>query len=126
MKIYFSLLIAIIAFNCGCVSNSDDHSIIGKWKMTYTYADIGDGKENWIEANNKQPRIIEFKRNREFEDSQNDKTGHYELVDSTHITILPDDKSAPYKLTIINLTRDSLLLRANCIEGCGEKYVRIK
>src|SRR5688500_1823440 len=123
MKLVYNLMTILVVSSCQ-FSPGQSPAIVGKWKMTHFYADIGDGKGTWQEADKQNTRTIEFKKNGEFIDSQKDKTGKYALLDSTHVEI--KDNSQSYKMTIVELGTDLLVVKANCIEGCGEKYVRIK
>lgn len=38
-------------------------NIIGKWKLTETLMDIGDGKGNWVKSDTDESNFIEFKTN---------------------------------------------------------------
>jgi hypothetical protein len=125
--VYKLLLLTVLFCSCKLRSannaSQQESQLIGKWKMTQYYADIGDGKENWVEAD--KERTIEFKENGAFIDSEQANAGRYVLQDSIHIEIIPHDKTKTYKMQIIELNAKNLVLRANCIEGCGEKYVRV-
>ncbi|MCU7547545.1 lipocalin family protein [Chitinophagaceae bacterium LB-8] len=122
-------LILLTVLLCSCKLRSVHHTsqpaqLVGKWKMTQYYADIGDGKGNWQEAD--QQRTIEFRKDGVFIDSEHKNAGRYVLLDSTNIKVVPEDTTKAYNVKIIELNDTSLVLRPNCIEGCGEKYIRIK
>jgi hypothetical protein len=121
----FALFLILTMTACLMHNSNDENKLIGKWKMTSYYADIGDGKENWQAADEQRQRNIEFKKNGEFVDSENDQLTRFILKDSTHIVASSKDGLASFVMTIIQLTNKELHLRPNCIEGCGEKYVRV-
>ncbi len=112
--------------SCFLPGSNGNNKLTGNWKMVSYYADIGDGKEHWQTVNEQQQRTIEFKQNGEFIDSENDQLIRYVMRDSSRIDIISKDNPQPYTMTIIQLTDTKLQLRPNCIEGCGEKYEKIK
>lgn len=122
------LLVALIVIACSCKdsNSSRENRLQGRWQMVSSYADIGDGKASWREADSKNPRIIEFTTAGDYIDDSNNIRQKYVQQDSTHLQIIPVGQQMPFMITIIKLTEDSLELKPNCIEGCGEKYVRVK
>ena len=126
MKTIFLFLLSILATACTTTKNSGNATITGRWQLTHFYADIGDGKENWQPADTKQPRTIEFMGDSSYSDSGNKNLSKYILWDSTHIALMSRNNTDTVFMTIVELKKEELILRPNCIEGCGEKYKRIK
>jgi hypothetical protein len=120
-----ALLLLLFYLSCGHASENKQPSLYGKWKMVYSLADIGDGKATWREADMSDPRIITFTEKGEFIDNKTNRSQKFEFQDSTHINVLTDHGTGPFTFTIVKLTRDSLELRPNCIEACGEKFIKL-
>ena len=122
----FSTLAILIITGCQIPVKKGGLNIEGRWQLTDYYADIGDGKENWRKPDKNHTRTIEFKPKGEFVDSDNPDLTRFVLRDSVHLEISLKTADEPFTWTIVRLSSDRLELRPSCIEGCGEKYKRIK
>ena len=57
------LLTVVIFFIIGCEKSKqvENNSLVGKWKLTESYADPGDGSGTWQPADAAHPGYLEFK-----------------------------------------------------------------
>jgi hypothetical protein len=124
VKTLASLLLSF-CLSCGPAPENKQPTLHGRWKMVYNLADIGDGNATWRQADMNDPRIITFTEKGEFIDNKTGRSQKFEFQDSTHLNVFSDHGAAPFTFTIVKLTGDSLELRPNCIEACGEKFVRL-
>ncbi|MDB5201164.1 MAG: hypothetical protein JWQ27_573 [Ferruginibacter sp.] len=92
--------------------------------MTSALIDIGDGHGNWQPADPAHKRTIIFGADSSFQDTDNPELKNYRLKDAEHIVVSGGSNS--FQMTVVSLTADSLHLRPQCIEGCGEKFRRMK
>ncbi len=133
-------LFVLTVFIFSCSSNNDsqteDTELLGKWKLTEQLADPGDGSGVFVEINSY--RVIEF-----FSDdtvvvngdlchmssevgSQN--SGNFlELIDNEYYDgeIIPNDCNLNGWKIFYLLEENSLILWYPCIEGCGQKFIKI-
>jgi hypothetical protein len=125
--------LCLVGMSCTKETNTAKaNGLIGKWQLTETYADIGDGSSKYEAVEEGQVAIVEFKENGEFvrtiPASGEICTGTYTTKDDKEVSIEEKCKggtrSATY--TIATLSSTNLTLQNNaCIEGCGEKYIAI-
>src|SRR5687768_2070688 len=125
MKYLIAGFLFLALGSCQAPSGANRSELIGKWKLTHSLADIGDGKGTWQEASFENSRVIEFQKGGKFSDSQNQSIQTYTLSGKDTIQITRDNNQT-YSVTIVKLTADSLVLKPACIEACGERYVRVK
>ncbi len=130
MKLLFNLLVLCFAvtFN-SCNKNANDINdnplLEGKWKVTETLADPGDGSGVWQPVNKPDFYFIRFRNNESVE------TNYYSDI------VLPVSykKLNDSALVFINSNGDSLYRRfkieagtltitGGCYEACGTKFIR--
>ncbi len=135
MKTKSIYILAFILFSLnGCTNKNSSakplfpNSIVGKWKLVSTYMDPGDGSgkfEPYV-----GPKLIPI----EFNSDSTYKNNNASCIDKFSIRLKQfiklsgncknswSDRLYSYKLSP---KYDSLTLYYQCIEGCGEKYVRV-
>jgi len=127
-------------FFMGCLaffacSKSEDNipestSIIGKWKLIETYSDPGDGSGKFRPI--KSNKILEF-------DSMEVRTNEGGLCNnrSNSTYSLSEREYEGRVFTVVSfvncesnysyiISENTFTIYYNCIEGCGERYKRIK
>jgi hypothetical protein len=122
-----TILLAMICLVVGCKKSADtgsltNSSIIGKWKLTESYTDIGGGGATWQPADPNNPSIIEFRQDGTLNitsGSMHSSEQYKVLTDSTMIISHGSD-SLPYRY---QFSKTLLSLYPPCIEGCGNRYV---
>lgn len=131
----YSLLFFITCIAFSACSNSEDvipesTSIIGKWQLIETYADPGDGSGKFIAV--KSNKTLNFSstevRTNEGSFCSNLSTDTYSLSESEYegtIYTLLKYGSCDMAYSYV-IAGNTLTIYYNCIEGCGERYKRIK
>ena len=123
---YPLLLLAICGSLLSC-QNTGQQELLGKWQLTATLIDIGDGQGTYAESNS--GKTIEFLADGSVvcngtlcgiggEIGQESK-GVYTLEDGKIVPEGCDPAALPIQF---QLTGDELILNYSCIEACGEKY----
>lgn len=144
MKKYQSIIavfLLLLAVSCKKDQASEENidSIIGKWKLIETYADPGDGSGRWNTV--KSNKTLEFKNNGQIKvDNGSFAFGLFpgEKDESTYVlepyTGVQTMEAHRYILKIQKLEHHPMVMFENgklkieyfCIEGCGERYEKIK
>jgi len=123
------LLTAILALAiCACGKKSatvvEHDSIVGKWKLTESLMDPGDGSGKWQPADPAHPSYLEFKSDGTLtSNNPTVPTTRYKLTsDSTLLIYRPTD-SLSYRY---HFAKSTLSLTPPCIEACGMHYAAVK
>jgi hypothetical protein len=120
MKRYITILLITILIT-GCSKNLSKTGLIGKWNLTESLMDPGDGSGQWTAPSEKT--IIEFTK-RGIIKYENKLSDNYKIInDSTMELSSSSSSTINYRY---QLDGDKLFLRPPCIEACGEKYERLK
>ena len=133
MKNFFKLmpiLCLFLAASCSKDNTGRDETLTGgKWKLSETLSDPGDGSGKWRHVSEKS-RIdnIIFKDNGELEWDLYGDFKTYAIKDSVTLSLIRADKSVQ---TYFYEVKDGKLTMsprepARCIEACGSKYVKIR
>lgn len=141
MRNNYLLFFAILFFVNSCTKTEGqleiDNDIIGKWKLTESFAESGDEPGTWLPSENN--KTIEFTKNGKiivqngslcFGAMQTDKAeGTFEIVATNGI----QTKNVTYILTVSGcdptvamFENGRLMILFTCINGCGEKFERIR
>lgn len=123
------LLAAILALAigaCGKKSTSvvENESIVGKWKLTESLMDPGDGSGKWQPADPAHPSYLVFNADGTVtSNNPTDAISRYKLTsDSTILFYRPADSiSFRYRFA-----RSTLSLTPPCYEPCGMHYEAVK
>lgn len=120
------LFIAISGLFFSCKKDkkeSETVEIYGKWKLTETMSDPGDGSGKYIKATG-EPKYLSFNKDGKLEgDALSLETFRYRILDSVRVEILYSVYLPPTVFTY-KLTSKTLELHPPCIEGCGLRFVR--
>jgi hypothetical protein len=123
MKILISFCLICLGF-VSCTKNDtvDSHrSIIGKWILKQTLADIGDGSGQWESTSTSH---IEFKASGLLTEKGFSDLKKYEILDSVEIEFFrADNLKIEYRYKI---NGPDLYLKPPCIEACGFKFSRLE
>lgn len=126
-KIVLLTLMALMILSC----NKDEAGLTGEWKLVSQLMDPGDGSGVFTAV--ESDKTITFFKNGKLTSNKDlcyplsaspeSSEGTYSIEDSTlTITTCPGNTDP----TIwFSLSGDTLILSYLCIEGCGEKYVRM-
>lgn len=136
----FSLVLAvtftILFYSCkkSDVTSTDPFELVGKWKLTELYADPGDGSGKFRKIESK--KTIEFTKEGKVKSTNGDLCTisiESNASDDSHFTI-KEMYGGLSKIVVekckteisFEIKSDELTLYYNCIEGCGEKFRRVK
>lgn len=105
-----------------------DETLSGTWKLSASYADIGNGQGKWTPVSEHSASLVTFKDNGVLEGNAFSDYSTYSVKDSVTLTFFKKDKTEQnYRFKIGNgeLTM-SPAGPIMCIEGCGSKFVKTK
>ena len=135
MKLNTSRLLATIAvsglitlFSCKKDNSAKDNTLTGKWKLTETYADPGNGKVNYIAVPKDNKEYISFNGDGTLDGSGFANGTTYVVKDSVTIAVTSKDNTVEnYRYSIKNGTLQmSPAGPIVCIEGCGTRYRKMR
>lgn len=130
-KILLLLSISFLIISCSNDDSDDETEIIGQWKLIEVNADPGDG--SGIFQTVESDKVVVFLKNGTVTsngticyistESNNPTSGTYSLTESTISS--SDCVQTEIEITF-ELVNSKLILRYPCIEGCQEKFTKIK
>ena len=122
MKYFIALfLFALIA--CTKSSDKTSSSVIGRWKLTETLADPGDGSGRWMPATTEY--IIQFnKDSTAYENPVNPyrNVSRYSATNDSTLTLFYSNGTS-FNF-YFKIESNTLTIMGGCIEACGTKYRR--
>lgn len=138
MKIYKKLLvIAAILFFAACSKQNgeiidvfgDPGVLVGKWKLSESLADPGDGSGEWTKVRKSPDYYIEFKAGGEVSGNAVPDYAVYSVKDSAIITFTKAD-GITYQNYAYQLKDGKLQMSPAgpimCFEPCGSRYVKVR
>lgn len=139
MKVYTKLLVipAILFFFAACSKDntesaglSADPSVLtGKWKLSETRMDIGDGKSEWKPVEKGTDKYLEFKENGSLSGNTFPNYPLYSLKDSS-IIMFKEADGIKYQNYRYELKDGKLSMSPAgpiwCIEACGGRYIKVE
>ena len=119
------LIVAYCLFSCRKPDQVMHSSLIGKWKLSESLMDPGDGSGKWQPANPANPAWLEFKNNGLLVITP------YQQYNSDHYLIYTDSTMILYHNTDTfyiryRFTSSLLTIYPQCYEACGSKYVPVQ
>ncbi len=120
------LLLLLFAF-AACKKNPsfENNSLVGKWKLTESLADPGNGSGKWQKADPVNPQYLEFKNDGRLIASPVDmyNADHYKITGDSSMIFIRGSENFPIRYTF---TKTLLTILPPCIEGCGQRYVPVE
>ncbi|MGN6419165.1 MAG: hypothetical protein ACTHMC_16825 [Pseudobacter sp.] len=127
--LYVCLAFTLMAFQCNKRNgDAEAERLAGKWKMTeYWYSPAGPLVYAPAPSDN---LIVEFGTGGEFSSNAETYPGYaeytmYHLENDKELYLLKPGLADKMNL-MYTVDKDTLRLYGRCIEGCGQKYIRIK
>jgi len=124
------LLTFLVGAIASCKKNEkvivNDSTLVGKWKLTETWASSGTLDTKWTKVAKGSEETITFNRDGKLEGSFVSGYKKYAIVDTTLVSFIKTDNTIQnyrYKLIDGYLTM-SPAGPIMCIEGCGYKFTR--
>src|SRR5258708_4897247 len=127
----FLLFAGFFLFTCkkGGSPTIPDNTLTGKWKLSESLADPGDGSGKWMPvAAALSSRYVQFDGNGKLEGTAFPNDVSYVVKDSITLTFISKDNvQQNYRYSIENGSLDmSPDGPIRCYEACGTRYVRVK
>ncbi|KAA8486838.1 hypothetical protein BDE36_1088 [Arcticibacter tournemirensis] len=125
-------LISVITLSCERGDGPDGldrTALLGKWRLSESLADPGDGSGRWKPVDEEySKKIVEFKRNGKLGGTAFGDLNQYVIKDSVTITFLKaNKKEQEYWYSIKD---DTLAMGptwpTHCLEPCGMRFVKVK
>ncbi|HEY4967452.1 MAG TPA: hypothetical protein VII28_13700 [Puia sp.] len=123
-KLIFPVFILFLLVSCkkNTAPPPANNSIVGKWKLTESYIDPGDGSGTWRQADPSTPGYLSFHTDGSMTITP------YNVYDADHYKIISDSTMIFYRGSDsfnirYTLTEFLLSVYPPCVEGCGERYV---
>ena len=120
----FVLACAIIACKKTCTEGNADNSIVGKWKMTESLIDPGNGSGTWI-PDGSGVTFVTFFANGTLSNNTTFLTGYdrYYTTPDSKIYVIKTSSSDTARMGYL-LEPGKLTINPQCYEACGYRFVR--
>lgn len=120
MKNLHNLILVFIFLSLtACEKSGSDTTITGKWKLTETLADPGNGSGKWVSVKNSDSYLL---INADGTISGNYFTDfkQYRVIDDKEIEFIYQNGSKTTRK--YNLNGNALEISGGCFEACGSRY----
>ena len=123
LNLAFCSLFLVLIFSCK-KDNTSGAGIYGKWRLTETLADPGNGLGEWMKVSASSNDYVEFRPDGKVKSTLFAEYATYVLTDSTTITFSKENKTVQhYRYSI----KDGVLTMSPngpiyCIERCGSRF----
>lgn len=116
--ILFSFILLMSFSSCDKVKPVS--TLAGKWRLTHTLSDPGDGSGRWMQANSETYLI--FNKDKTLSGDQGTQYKSYTIIDDSKIefTLQNNAKTTSF----YKIVSGSLELMHSCIEACGSRYIK--
>jgi hypothetical protein len=121
-----SMIILFLVTSCDKENVSlDRETITGRWKLTETLADIGNGSGKWTPVAPKDTKIVEFRADGSLSGNAFPDYVDYILEDSVTINLIRKDLHlGVYRYSFENGKLN--MGYKGCIEACGLRFEKIE
>lgn len=123
-SLLFVLALSVIV---ACKKNTrvENNSLVGKWKLTESYADPGDGSGKWQKTDPSNPHYLEFTSDGKLISWPADiyNSDHYQVTSDSTMIFIRGTERFPMRYIF---TKTLLTLFTPCIEVCGSKYIPVE
>ena len=124
MKKLCIILFVFSLIYVGCKKNDDDGpgEIYGKWKLTETMNDPGDGSGKYMKVEG-EPKYLTLDQSGQISGEALSDLQNFKVLDSVRIEVFPNT-SMPSMIYYYKVSASTLTINLPCIEGCGLRFVR--
>ena len=124
MKKLCIILFVFSLIYVGCKKNDDDGpgEIYGKWKLTETMNDPGDGSGKYMKVEG-EPKYLTLDQSGQISGEALSDLQSFKVLDSVRIEVFPKT-SMPSMIYYYKVSANTLTINLPCIEGCGLRFVR--
>lgn len=117
----YIIILGLAIFAVSCSKNLSKTGLVGKWRLTESLMDPGDGSGQWTAP--AENTVIEFTKSGiiKYDGGESD---NYKIVNDSLLQISSSSSSTvnySYKVD-----GNKLFMRPPCIEACGDRYIRLK
>ena len=122
-------LISLSILACGKKNTAaaENEGIVGKWKLTESLADPGDGSGKWQPADPAHPSYLEFRSDGTLISTPtglpSNGADRYQLLSDSTVLFYNGTFSIRESY---NLTKTTLSITPPCFEACGMHYIAVK
>jgi hypothetical protein len=118
------ILYTIAACKKSSVPLQINSSIVGKWKLSESYSDPGDGSGTWQKADPLNPSYLTFNPDGSLDITPPDiyNPDHYKLTSDSTMFFYRGSDSIYMRYSF---SETLLSIYPPCIEGCGERYIPV-
>lgn len=121
MKEYIVIILFAAVFT-GCNKHLSKTGLVGKWNLTESLMDPGDGSGKWTPPS--QKTTIEFTSAGLIKYDDNKPSVAYKIINDSLMEISsPGSSTISYRYKVDD---NKLFMRPPCIEACGERYIRLR
>ncbi len=117
-RIFFLFL--LIAF-AACATINKSVTLAGKWRLTETLADPGDGSGKWNPVTKES--FLTFNNDGTVTSTESPNYQSYTIADSTKLEFTLTDGRK--QIVSYRMEGRALIIMPQCIEACGSKYMRV-
>ncbi len=118
---HISFLFLFVAFTA-CATINTSSTLAGRWRLTETLADPGDGSANWRPVGSTESYLA-LNSDGSVVSTEFPNYQSYAILDSNKIEFtLKDNRKQAVSYRIDGAV---LILSPRCIEACGSKYMRV-
>lgn len=123
-KVLLTLFITISGLYISCKKDPvSPGEIYGKWKLTETMSDPGDGSGKYIKVSG-EAKYLTFDRSGKVEGGAlSADVSAFKILDSAKLEITYKNHAQPV-IFWYSVNSKTLILNPPCIEGCGLKFIR--
>lgn len=122
------LLFGLFLITCKKDNSTADKTLTGKWKLSETYADPGDGSGKYLPVAKTNTAYVIFNNNGTLTGSAFPNDVSYAIKDSVTLAITSktnEVENYTYKITsgVLQMSPAGPYF---CIEGCGQRFIKVK
>lgn len=122
------LCLGLFIITCKKDNSATDNTLTGKWKLTETYADPGDGSGKYMAVPKTNTDYVIFNTNGALTGTAFANDVSYVVKDS--VTLAITSKNNEVENYAYNITNGVLQMSPAgpnfCIEGCGQRFSKVK
>jgi hypothetical protein len=134
MKKLFVILLVCGALACRKSNDGDEvvtrQDIVGKWKLTEYYRDIGNGMGEWVPTDPNDIEIVQFEADGKFLHNENfsirDGIDRYSIIEQNKVALYSSSGSDTVIYFFKQDKKNELIFNPVCREfSCMKKHVRM-
>lgn len=124
-KVFLIVIVFFAVTGCEKSARVSNNSLIGKWKLSESHADPGNGSGTWQLADPLNPSYLEFKNDGTLVFSPYNiyNSDRYQVTSDSTMIFFRGSESFNFRYTF---SKTTLSLYPPCIEACGSRYIAVQ